>query len=654
VNSPLNQFILLGFLAQGLTWLTWGHAVVSVTMWVATLGWLRGRVVISQNTEGILFLIGSVAAYLAGKTLNNSTHFFLGDALMVLQCARMARKCSARERLVSLLIACFHFAVLCTIAPNIRFLALFGGAIYLLPRALKEIALSKFEASAHPGGPRQPAPAETALGWRMALGVAALSVLGFLLLPRIFAGPPIQFRGPGGDPTTLFDNLLDPSKGGSANSSAVLLQMEGESPGYMRCLALTEFDGVLWRADPRPPLRRLWNPGPDSLQGQLKRRVRVKNAAYLGKVLPVDGIPSAVDGNFFYRPLMNPHTIVECQSIWSTANNVYEYWIPTNRTLEPILPRQAQTLIASPPQSQRLNNWINSVAPPRDATPYERARRLEGHLRDNFTYKLGAPELNRLNPIEDFVIDQKEGHCERFAAAMALFLRMQGTPSRVMIGYVPSGRNLLTGWHQIRFKDAHAWAEGWFEDRGWVIFDATPGGTDDSSEFGLSSVAEAVDFFWYSQVVNFDGLAQKQMLLGAWEWTQTSVNAIAESPWTSALGVALVLIPVGWLLRVGAKRWRGGGRKAREIARVEGVYGGMLQAFRAKGWPKPAHLTPYEFLGRLEQGNAPGIGCAQSITRNFCDIKYGGRPLNSRVSGEMEKALQELRSALKTAPRATP
>ena len=35
----------------------------------------------------------------------------------------------------------------------------------------------------------------------------------------------------------------------------------------------------------------------------------------------------------------------------------------------------------------------------------------------------------------DFLVNVKQGHCERFASALALMLRSQGIPSRVVVGF---------------------------------------------------------------------------------------------------------------------------------------------------------------------------------------------------------------------------
>ena len=67
---------------------------------------------------------------------------------------------------------------------------------------------------------------------------------------------------------------------------------------------------------------------------------------------------------------------------------------------------------------------------------------LSNFLRFNADYKYSlsqfdvASQRNQdLDPVVDFVINHKTGHCEYFASALALMLRTQGFQSRVVMGY---------------------------------------------------------------------------------------------------------------------------------------------------------------------------------------------------------------------------
>src|SRR5262249_47582110 len=53
-----------------------------------------------------------------------------------------------------------------------------------------------------------------------------------------------------------------------------------------------------------------------------------------------------------------------------------------------------------------------------------------------YTYSLEQRRQKlTLDPVEDFLFNVKEGHCERYASALVLMLRTQGVPARMIKGY---------------------------------------------------------------------------------------------------------------------------------------------------------------------------------------------------------------------------
>jgi hypothetical protein len=66
----------------------------------------------------------------------------------------------------------------------------------------------------------------------------------------------------------------------------------------------------------------------------------------------------------------------------------------------------------------------------------------------------------------------RRGHCQYFAGAMAVLLRMHGVPARVAVGFTQGeedgDRRIITN------RDAHAWVEVRFPYAGWVAFEPTP------------------------------------------------------------------------------------------------------------------------------------------------------------------------------------
>ena len=61
-----------------------------------------------------------------------------------------------------------------------------------------------------------------------------------------------------------------------------------------------------------------------------------------------------------------------------------------------------------------------------------------------------------------------------FASALVLLLRAQGIPARYVGGYYAHEWNHWGKFISIRSGDAHAWAEVYLPQRGWITVDATP------------------------------------------------------------------------------------------------------------------------------------------------------------------------------------
>ena len=76
-----------------------------------------------------------------------------------------------------------------------------------------------------------------------------------------------------------------------------------------------------------------------------------------------------------------------------------------------------------------------------------------------YTYTLEiARHDQQLDPVLDFLINTRQGHCERFAAALALMLRWVRIPARVVKGY-RGCESQGHGKYVVRHSHAHAWVE---------------------------------------------------------------------------------------------------------------------------------------------------------------------------------------------------
>jgi hypothetical protein len=107
--------------------------------------------------------------------------------------------------------------------------------------------------------------------------------------------------------------------------------------------------------------------------------------------------------------------------------------------------------------------------PPQDVVA--RCLALEAYLRDSGLFQYSTRPIVRdeaLDPVEDFVMHNRQGHCEFFASALALMLRSVGIPSRLVLGYRCAEYNEQRGQYIVRQSNAHAWVEA------FVPYEALP------------------------------------------------------------------------------------------------------------------------------------------------------------------------------------
>ena len=181
-----------------------------------------------------------------------------------------------------------------------------------------------------------------------------------------------------------------------------------------------------------------------------------------------------------------------------------------------------------------------------------RARYIEIKLRDSGEYKynrFGVLRNPNVDPLEDFISEHKEGHCEYFAGALALLLRAIGIPSRVVVGYT-CYPNKDIGPTIVRQSDAHSWVEAyippeklpkfgsssahffagstfqtsgedyiprltkdWIRDGAWFRLDATPSTERNSERLGVLAVgiynwSYLLHHFGSDFIMNFNGARQ--------------------------------------------------------------------------------------------------------------------------------------------------
>jgi transglutaminase-like putative cysteine protease len=122
---------------------------------------------------------------------------------------------------------------------------------------------------------------------------------------------------------------------------------------------------------------------------------------------------------------------------------------------------------------------VDGVLNPFDFAKHLEARFQQGGEGALFTYDsnvldLLANECKELSTPECFATE-KRGFCQYYATTMAVFLRAEGIPARVVQGYLPGKRD-ISGQELISNSLSHQWVEAYFPGYGWYTFDPTGGG----------------------------------------------------------------------------------------------------------------------------------------------------------------------------------
>ena len=162
--------------------------------------------------------------------------------------------------------------------------------------------------------------------------------------------------------------------------------------------------------------------------------------------------------------------------------------------------------------------------------PERRAQLIEEWMLRNFRY-VPNPETPPAMPIERFLLRDRVGHCEYFAAGMVVLLNALDVPARIAGGYYGGRLNPLTGYFTVRRDDAHAWTEVWNGKR-WATFDATPPslrpGMDEGGLVGAyaAALSDSINYFWDRYVLTFGLGDQITLFSDLITWGRNSIFAL--------------------------------------------------------------------------------------------------------------------------------
>ncbi len=308
-------------------------------------------------------------------------------------------------------------------------------------------------------------------------------------------------------------------------------------------------------------------------------------------------------------------------------------------------PQQLQRALSLPPglsprARQLAAGWRTSLG--NDDAVIRAA--ITHYNRENFFYTLEPPPLPSSNTVDDFLFETRQGFCEHYASSFVFLMRAAGIPARVVTGYQGAEYNDLGGYYIVRQSDAHAWAEVWLRERGWVRIDPTAAISPERVQYGLAAAlpdSAALRFFartqspWLRSLrFNLDALANQwnQWVLGYDTerqfgfLTRLGMESVTwqKMALTMLAGVALL---VGLFTLLMLRRLA-----VRHTDQVQRLYLKFCRKLEKAGIARAAHEGPQDFAARATQMKPQRASAIEDITAHYVALRYGNRADNDALS----------------------
>ncbi len=330
----------------------------------------------------------------------------------------------------------------------------------------------------------------TPVVWRAAgyIGLPAVvltCVLGLIMPTLSLPGFGFGSGSGGNGPLQLSDPTLDLRRNLRQAADVPVITYQSDAAGgvYLRMASLPQFSSAGWTNVPMRLGAGTTLPDVPGLSTvPSKRRTTTINVLNFGsEYLPTPYAPRSFSapGDWVFDP--NSLIVLSRNDGTSAIRNI-SYTVesvdiaPNPRSLAGALagtPQDSATTLKVPADlPPSFNEVARSVTAGADTQPAQAAA-IQQYLRGGrFTYSTDPQPGSSYAALENFLIRDRKGYCEQFAASMALLARLVGIPSRVAVGFLPGERKGDS--YEVTIRDMHAWPELYFSGFGWVRYEPTP------------------------------------------------------------------------------------------------------------------------------------------------------------------------------------
>ncbi|MEM7465828.1 MAG: DUF3488 and transglutaminase-like domain-containing protein, partial [Pseudomonadota bacterium] len=467
-----------------------------------------------------------------------------------------------------------------------------------------------------------------------------IMIVAFVVFPRI-PGPLWGVSQNGVDGVTgLSDEMTigNVARLGVSDEIAFRVQFKGAPPAakdlYWRGPVFWETDGISWR------------PGSNTVGKQPTSTITP----------PLDASPTS----YAYQVIIEPHgerwifaldhaSWAE-QSVWITTDGQvvsgkkigqrkrFDLVSDTNMNRESLDSAARAAALFLPeayhPQAKLMaKKWLNESNS--QIAVIDKALRFFNE--QDFIYSL-TPKPLSADSIDSFLFETREGFCEYYASAFVVLMRAAGIPARVVTGYQGGENNALSDFMLIRQRDAHAWAEVYFADRGWVRMDPTSAVAPERLSLGLTQIFpsrrplsmldpdnpvaftwnrvrdiwEAVNFNWSRWVLGYTPQQQRQFLdkLGLLNWHYGALIIVF------TLSTAALLFLFGFFVLNKPKLYADRSAK---------LYAEFCRKLAKAGLTRAPHEGPFDFANRVAATNEGYAEEVDEITSLYVELRYASR-----------------------------
>ncbi len=321
--------------------------------------------------------------------------------------------------------------------------------------------------------------------FRMILQAVPLMLILFILFPRV----PGPLWGVPTDAQAASSGLSEEMSPGTINrlvgsgEVAFRVKFESEPPQrsllYWRGLALSNYDGRTWRRDNAPPyaVPFIVSDGNENATFSYTVTLQPHNQHWLYALESLVGYDTRLEVT------REMHLVAASKVTDTMSYSLVSDIDAQNGGL--FQPERRKNLALPEGLNKRAVEFAESlfIESNRDHSSYIN-NVLKHFATGEFFYTLTPPILGA-NAMDEFLFDTRRGFCEHYSSAFVYLMRAVGIPSRVVVGYQGGEMHPFDDYMIVRQSDAHAWAEAWLQDEGWVRIDPTAAVSPNRIENGI-------------------------------------------------------------------------------------------------------------------------------------------------------------------------